>query len=126
MPLSPERADVYICDKCGRDITEDLRPGHPQATIIGPETFLCSCSAKYRTGAMEWDNLGRVGRQQQVWAILILGGVLSAFSSILAVPIYFILKLFAPALAVVVGIAVGVTPFVFSQPTFWPEVIASV
>ena len=123
----PEFADAYVCDKCGRDITSNLRRSpHPHGLVVGRETFLCSCGEEYRTNAMEWDSLGRVGKRQQVVITTVMGLCLSLVSSILAIPVYFILRLFVPTLAVVIGVAIGAAPLVFLQITFWLPVLASV
>src|SRR4030095_782821 len=104
----PERADVYICDKCGREVTRHLRRGHAHVWApMGRERYLCPCGEKYLTGATEWDHLGQWERRRRFRQTIVFGVLFSAFSSILAIPIYFILKLFAPALAIVVGIAFG-------------------
>jgi hypothetical protein len=53
----PNRADVYVCDKCGRDITKHLRPGQSHTWApMGRERYLCLCGQKYLTGAREWDH----------------------------------------------------------------------
>jgi hypothetical protein len=123
----PDRADVYVCDKCERDITEHLRPHHPHTwTPTGPERYVCPCGEKYLTGAIEWDHLGDSERRRRVRDTIGLGVVFSAFSLILAIPICFILRLISPALGVVVGIAICAAPFALLQITFWPGVIASV
>jgi hypothetical protein len=54
----PEPADVYVCDKCGRDITAYLHAGraHVQQPL-GPSRYACRCGETYLSGATEWDNL---------------------------------------------------------------------
>jgi hypothetical protein len=54
----PERADVYLCDKCGEDLTRRffVRKGHG-STPLGPPTFYCLCGARYLSGTREWDQM---------------------------------------------------------------------
>jgi len=43
----PDKADVYVCDKCGRDITERLQRGAGHtAWQIGTERYRCQCGEK--------------------------------------------------------------------------------
>jgi len=61
----PESADVYFCDKCGRDVTRHLYRGrahvrHP----IGPMRYGCACGQTYLTGATEWDYLSDWDKRQ--------------------------------------------------------------
>jgi hypothetical protein len=63
----PERADAYVCDRCGRDITRKLHPGHAHVRQpLGPPRYTCQCGEKYLTGAIEWDQLGPWQRQQWI------------------------------------------------------------
>jgi hypothetical protein len=123
----PGRADVYLCDKCERDITRYLRPGRPHASApMRRERYLCPCGEKYLTGATEWDHLGHRERLRRIQQTIVFGVAFSVISVILAIPAYFILKLFVPAFAVVVSISIGAFPFAVSQMIFWSRVIASV
>jgi hypothetical protein len=54
----PERAEVYVCDICGRDITKQLPRDHAHASqILGAPFYTCLCGQKYRTGLQEWDSM---------------------------------------------------------------------
>jgi len=54
----PEPADVYVCDKCGRDITSHLRRGRAHVRQpLGPSWYVCACGQSYPSGAAEWDDL---------------------------------------------------------------------
>lgn len=72
----PEPADVYVCDKCGTDVTEHLHRGLPQVwTPLGPSRYTCRCGQKYLSGAVEWDNLSKWEKRlrlRQIVGVLIL------------------------------------------------------
>ena len=52
----PDSADVYICDKCGRNITAHLHRGRAQVRQpLRPVRYVCRCSQSYLSGATEWD-----------------------------------------------------------------------
>ncbi len=124
----PDRADLYICDKCGRDITKNLRPGHAHAwAAIGPERYACSCGQNYLTGAIEWDHLGEWKRKRRVQDTLVLGIIFSAMSSILGVLAYVVMHFVydLQKAALVTGLLIAAVPFVLMQVTFWPNVFAS-
>ena len=54
----PEPADVYVCDKCGRDITSHLHRGRAHVRQpLGPSRYVCACGQSYPSGAAEWDDL---------------------------------------------------------------------
>jgi len=78
----PEPADVYICDKCGRDITAHLhrRRAHVRPPL-GPARYVCRCGARYLSGANEWDNLSDWDRRQWLsdvgLAVIILVALMS-------------------------------------------------
>jgi hypothetical protein len=124
----PERADVYICDKCARDVTKHFRPrqSHTWAPI-GPARFTCRCGQRYVTGAIEWDHLGLPERHSRVRQTFVLAIFLSGIFSILGVLIYFALRfLFDLRQAgFLVALFITALPFVWLQITFWPEVLAS-
>jgi DNA-directed RNA polymerase subunit RPC12/RpoP len=85
----PSRADLYVCDKCGRDITKHLHPGRAHAWApMGSERYACSCGQKYLTGATEWDHLGGHGRKRRVRDTFGLGVLFSAMSSIPGLLVY--------------------------------------
>src|ERR1700721_3433870 len=79
----PEFADVYVCDKCARDVTKRFRLSQSDSwTPMGPTEFVCRCGQRYVTGAIEWDHLGPSERHRRVWQTLGLGAFLSAMFSI--------------------------------------------
>jgi hypothetical protein len=54
----PEAADVYVCDKCGRDMTRHLYRGRAHVRQpLGPVRYFCCCGQDYLSGATEWDYL---------------------------------------------------------------------
>lgn len=84
----PEPADVYVCDKCGRDITEHLHRKQPHVwRPLGPARYVCVCGAKYDSGAVEWDNLSQWERtnrlRQAVGLVVIFGLILIAIAAFL-------------------------------------------
>ena len=63
----PERADVYTCDKCARDVTKHLRLRRSHSwTPMGLTRFVRRCGQRYLTGAIEWVHLGRSERHRRV------------------------------------------------------------
>jgi hypothetical protein len=61
----PEPADVYVCDKCGRDITVHLHRGRAHARQpLGPVRYFCPCGRDYPSGATEWDYLSDGEKRQ--------------------------------------------------------------
>jgi hypothetical protein len=124
----PERADVYICDKCARDVTKHfrLRQSHSW-TPMGPTRFVCRCGQRYLTGAIEWDHLGLSERHRRVWQTLVLGIFLSGVFSIFGILVYFALRFLFDLreAGFLVAIFITALPFVWLQMTFWPGVLAS-
>jgi len=124
----PERANVYVCDNCGRDITRHFRPG--QAHVwrpMGPQRYQCFCGKKYLTGAAEWDHLGCWERSSRIRYTLGMGVVFSAMLSVVGFPVYLALK-FAFGLkagAIGTGLVITAFPFCLMQLGFWPSVFAS-
>lgn len=117
----PEPADVYVCDKCGRDITGHLNRGRAHVqTPLGPSTYVC-CGQKYLSGAAEWDDLGDWERRQRLGDVglaIILSAVLAGFFILvhlavkhrslallvfLAVATLFSIRLFPLFIAILVG-----------------------
>ena len=88
----PEPADVYVCDRCGREITAHLRRG--QAHVwrpLGPLRYVCPCGQKYLSGAVEWNNLSDWEKRQRSGQTF---GLLTIFSAVLTgfgVLVYFAL-----------------------------------
>lgn len=69
LPVSrfPAKADRYVCDLCGRDVTRKVHRVHGHGgPIIGPTRFTCVCGARYLTGMTEWDHLGRFMRRSRM------------------------------------------------------------
>ena len=80
----PEPADVYVCDRCGRDITTHLHRGraHVQRPLR-PSRYVCRCGQKYLSGAVEWDNLSDWEKRQRLGdmgLVIIVSAVLAVFS----------------------------------------------
>jgi uncharacterized integral membrane protein len=85
----PEPAVVYVCDKCGRNITKHLHPGRAHvATPIGPPWYTCRCGQKYLSGAVEWDNLGEWQRRSRVVEITTIAVMTFALLGLLVLLIY--------------------------------------
>src|SRR5882672_5168728 len=63
----PERADVYVCDRCGTDLTKYLHwsPADAHAPY-GPEMHICQCGRSYVTGAKEWDSLVPMEKRNRI------------------------------------------------------------
>jgi hypothetical protein len=125
----PERADVYVCDKCGREVTKHFRPGQSHSwKPMGPTRFICRCGQRYPTGAIEWDHLGPWERHRRIRDTFALGALLSAMFSVLGLLAYLVLRfLFGSREAgLIVGLFVTALPFVGLQLTFWPGVLASI
>jgi hypothetical protein len=124
----PERANIYVCDNCCRDITKHLRPGQSHVwKPRGPERYQCRCGKKYLTGAIEWDHLGRWERSGRIRDTLGLGVTFSAMLSVLGLMLYPVLKV-AFGLregAVGTGLVITALPFCLMQLGFWPSVFAS-
>lgn len=125
----PERADVYVCDKCGRDITKRFHPRQSHSwSPMGRETFICACGQRYQTGATEWDHFGDRERSKRAGDTLGIGLLLSAASSIVGAVVYLILR-YAFGLqrtAILAAMALALLPFVLMQVTLWPGVAASI
>ncbi len=78
----PEPADVYICDKCGRDITAHFHRGRAHVRPpLGPARYVCPCGERYSSGANEWDNLSDWDRRRWLsdvgLAVIILAALVS-------------------------------------------------
>lgn len=124
----PEKADIYLCDKCGRDITPQFHPGQSHTwSPMGPERFKCECGQKYVTGATEWDHFGEHERRRRFRDTFGLGILFSAVSSILGLFVYLALHFvfgFQRG-ALYVWLIIAWLPFSLMQIGFWPGVIAS-
>jgi hypothetical protein len=117
----PNEADVYTCDKCGRDITKHFRPGRAHVWApMGPERFLCRCGQRYLTGATEWDHFSDWERNRRVKDTLGLGALFSAMVSIPGLLAYLVLR-FVLGLregAFVTGLVITALPFTLMQMGF--------
>jgi hypothetical protein len=61
----PETADVYLCDKCGKNITRHLHRGRAHVRQpLGPVRYSCRCGQDYISGATEWDYLSSWEKRQ--------------------------------------------------------------
>jgi hypothetical protein len=125
----PNRADIYVCDQCGRDITKYLRRGHAHAwEPMGPVRYKCVCGKKYLTGGKEWDHFSQFERSKRIRETTGIGILLSAISSILGFIVYLVLHLVfgfgRPA--IIVATVITWFPFIFVQVGFWPKVFASI
>jgi hypothetical protein len=70
----PERADVYICDRCGRDITRHLHRGRAHVwQPLGLPRYTCLCGQQYPSGAVEWDDLNDKERRSRLAQIVGIG-----------------------------------------------------
>ena len=82
----PEPADVYICDKCARDITVHFYT--PRAHVrqpIGPTRYICECGREFSSGSTEWDYLSKWDKRQwmmDVWLAFIFLGMLILYFSL--------------------------------------------
>ncbi len=88
----PEPADVYLCDKCGTDLTQHLHRGRAHVwRPLGPLRYRCRCGEKYLSGAVEWDNLSnwekRLRLRQIVGMLILLAVPLTGFVSLLRVTV---------------------------------------
>ena len=123
----PERANIYVCDKCGRDITKHFRRHQSHVwEPMGPERYQCLCGQKYLTGATEWDHFSARGRRSRIGQTLFVGVLFSMMFSVFGLLVY--LFLFAFGLrqgAVVTGLVITALPFCWMQLEFWPSVVAS-
>ena len=69
---------MYVCDKCGRDVTEHLYRARAHVwRPLGPAKYVCACGAEYVSGADEWENLSPWERRNRVGQTLGLGAVLA-------------------------------------------------
>jgi hypothetical protein len=101
----PEPAEIYFCDRCGRDLTRNLC--HDRAPVwqpLRPMWYACPCGQKYLSGAAEWDDLTAWERKQRIRQLRI-GFVLFALLVIPVTLAYFALRDGGAALLAVVGIS---------------------
>ena len=80
----PERADLYICDQCGADLTKYLpRPSSHSWPPYGPARYICRCGAAYLTGAVEWEALDFRERRRRLRDLF---GLSLMFAAMFAIP----------------------------------------
>ena len=80
----PERADLYICDQCGADLTKYLpRPSSHAWPPYGPARYICRCGAPYLTGAVEWESLDFRERRRRLGDLV---GLSLMFAARFAIP----------------------------------------
>jgi len=84
----PEPADVYVCDKCGTDVTEHLHRGLAHVwRPLGPSRYTCRCGQKYLSGTVEWDSLSdwekRLRLRQIVGVLILIAVPLAGFMFLL-------------------------------------------
>ena len=123
----PERADIYICDQCQRDLTEHFVPGQAHVMQpLGPERYTCECGQRYLTGAVEWANLSEWDKRRRRLDAFGFGALLSVMLSIPGLCVYFVLRLLhLPNVALFVALFIAACPLVLSATMFCAEVLAS-
>src|SRR5712691_9294739 len=106
----PEPADVYVCDKCGTDITAHLHRGRAHVwRPLGPSSYVCWGGQKYPSGAAELDELSDWEKRQRladIGLVVVLLAVLAVFSVLVyfAVARHSIVLFFLLAMAVLFSI----------------------
>lgn len=89
----PTRADAYLCDDCGRDVTRHLHRGSAHVwQAMGPPRYICRCGREWPTGAVEWDQFSSSERQRRLKDVFAWSIITSALSSLVAACSYFILR----------------------------------
>ena len=124
----PEPADIYVCDKCGIDITNHFIAQQSHSwRPLGQERYTCQCGERYLTGAVEWIHLSAWERRRRLSQTVGLGILCSAMASPLGLLAYFLLRiLHLPGKVGLIGaIAITACPFALWMISFWFEVMAS-
>ena len=117
----PDRADVYVCDKCGLDITKHLHPGQAHTwKAMGPERYRCRCGQNYLTAATEWDHFSEWERKRRIQCTLGFAAVFSVIISVCGLAAYLTLRyvFFLPRAGVIVGALIAAFPFLFMVVPF--------
>ena len=121
----PAPADVYVCDKCGRDVTKYLHRGHAHVwQPMGPNRYHCQCGEKYLTGAAEWDYLGEWERKRRIRQTLGIGIFFSVLFSIVGLVVY--LALHHSKGTLIGALALTAFPFLLVNVPFWLQVAVSI
>lgn len=69
----PEPADLYLCDRCGRDLTNQVYRGRAHVRMpLGRPRFHCACGAQFLSGVTEWDSLHPSDRRRRIRDIYFL------------------------------------------------------
>ena len=102
----PEIADVYFCDKCGRDITKHLHRGRAHVDKpFGPPIYECDCGEKYRSGTVKWDQLG-IGAKRRQLALFRLEAIFSVPIILTCIAIYLRFYSHSKLLLIIAAIAI--------------------
>ena len=121
----PEPADRYVCDDCGRDVTKHLhRSRAHEWSPMGPSYYQCHCGRKYRTGATEWDYLGRFERRRRAGKTLFLSEMLLIPASFVGLIVYFLL--YGSEDRLIIALATASLPSLLINLYFWMRVSGSV
>lgn len=124
----PDRADVYVCDNCGRNITKHLHPGraHCSGQAMGPQRYVCRCAQKWLTGAAEWDHFDPRIMRWRVEEIVGLSVLFSVGSLIVSIPVYFALRdIGIGKAALIVAVAITALPSALIVASFSIQLLAS-
>src|SRR5579863_918680 len=124
----PNRADIYVCDACGRDVTKHFRARQSHSwSPMGCDRYRCACGQVYLTGAKEWDQLGAGERMRRVGQSVWLGILFSAMFSLIGLIAYLVLHLGFGLRegARITALVITGLPFALIQIVFWPSVLAS-
>src|ERR1700722_14477123 len=77
----PKPADVYLCDKCGSDVTVHLHRGRADVgNLIVDVRYFCPCGQDYLSGANEWDYLSGWEKRQWLRNILLMSILFAALA----------------------------------------------
>jgi hypothetical protein len=121
----PERAEWYVCDNCGRDITRHLHPGRAHMTqAMGPVRYVCRCGERWLTGAVEWDHMDDWYRHRRFIDLRIGIVLFSVPSFLLGLLVYFAFG--RSRSAIIAGVTIGALPAALQLVQFAVEVGASV
>ena len=124
----PERADVYFCDYCGRDITRHLhRPRTHCWRPVGPQRYRCRCGQAWLSGMLEWDHFDARERKRRVHDLCWFAAVHSLLASLVAALVWWALVVTGShRLALRVAMAIAATPALLILVPFAVEIAASI